>query len=96
MAFAGRRGGLRLIICSDQGALIETKAVKVLLVTGLRATGRQIYAINPLAAARYRDRGSVSRAKSDAADARVLANILRTDRHAHRPTRARPGRPSPF
>ncbi len=56
-----------------------------LLVAGLRATGRQIYAINPLAAARYRDRGSVSRAKSDAADARVLANILRTDRHAHRP-----------
>lgn len=27
----------------------------------------------------------MSRAKSDAADARVLANILRTDRHAHRP-----------
>lgn len=56
-----------------------------LLVAALRATGRQIYAINPLAAARYRDRGSVSRAKSDAADARVLANILRTDRRAHRP-----------
>ncbi|UQA32334.1 IS110 family transposase [Streptomyces cavourensis] len=56
-----------------------------LLVAALRATGRQIYAINPLAAARYRDRASVSRAKSDAADARVLANILRTDRHAHRP-----------
>ncbi|MFE4683433.1 IS110 family transposase [Streptomyces sp. NPDC056721] len=56
-----------------------------LLVASLRATGREIYAINPLAAARYRDRGSVSRAKSDAADARILANILRTDRHAHRP-----------
>ncbi|WP_086708615.1 IS110 family transposase [Streptomyces antimycoticus] len=56
-----------------------------LLVACLRATGRQIYAINPLAAARYRDRTSVARAKSDAADARVLANILRTDRHAHRP-----------
>jgi transposase len=56
-----------------------------LLVASLRATGRTVYAINPLAAARYRDRGSVSRAKSDAADARVLANILRTDRNAHRP-----------
>lgn len=55
-----------------------------LLVASLRATGRQVYAINPLAPARYRDRASVSRAKSDAADARVLANILRTDRHAHR------------
>lgn len=56
-----------------------------LLVASLRATGRKIYAINPLAAARYRDRSSVARAKSDAADARVLANILRTDMAAHRP-----------
>jgi transposase len=56
-----------------------------LLVACLRATGRQVYAINPLAAARYRDRSSVSRAKSDAADARVLANILRTDIRTHRP-----------
>ncbi|MBB4784246.1 IS110 family transposase [Streptomyces rapamycinicus] len=56
-----------------------------LLVACLRATGRKIYAINPLAAARYRDRSSVARAKSDAADARVLANILRTDMAAHRP-----------
>ncbi len=55
-----------------------------LLVAGLRATGRNVYAINPLAAARYRDRSSISRAKSDAADARVLANILRTDMAAHR------------
>ncbi|MGW6946680.1 IS110 family transposase [Streptomyces xanthophaeus] len=54
-----------------------------LLVAGLRATGRKVYAINPLAAARYRS--SVARAKSDAADARVLANILRTDMAAHRP-----------
>lgn len=55
-----------------------------LLPQCLRATGRKIYAINPLAAARYRERGSVSRAKSDPGDARVLANILRTDLHAHR------------
>ena len=55
-----------------------------LLVASLRATGRKVYAINPIAAARYRDRGSVSRAKSDAADARILANILRTDINTHR------------
>ncbi|MFF0044713.1 IS110 family transposase [Streptomyces mirabilis] len=55
-----------------------------LLVASLRATGREVYAINPLAAARYRDRSSVSRAKFDAADARVLANILRTDIKTHR------------
>ena len=38
-----------------------------------------------MAAARYRERTAVARAKSDAGDALVLANILRTDRHAHRP-----------
>jgi transposase len=47
-----------------------------LLIACPRTTGRKVYAINPLAAARYRDRSSVARAKSDAADARVLANIL--------------------
>jgi len=56
-----------------------------LLVSCLRATGRPVFAINPLAAARYRDRHSVARRKSDAGDALVLANILRTDMHAHRP-----------
>jgi transposase len=37
---------------------------------------------------RYRDRYSVSRAKSDPGDAVVLANILRTDPTAHRPLAA--------
>jgi transposase len=37
-----------------------------------------------MAAARYRDRTSVSRKKSDPGDALVLANVLRTDMHAHR------------
>jgi transposase len=56
-----------------------------LLVAGLRAAGRQVFAINPLAASRYRDRYRSSRGKSDAFDAMVLANILRTDADAHRP-----------
>ncbi|MFF9483091.1 IS110 family transposase [Streptomyces sp. NPDC014733] len=56
-----------------------------LLVAALRAGNRKVFAINPLAAARYRDRHSVSRKKSDPGDALVLANILRTDMHAHRP-----------
>ncbi|GAB3740331.1 IS110 family transposase [Microlunatus parietis] len=55
-----------------------------LLVTALRATGRAVFAINPMAVARYRERHSVSRTKSDHADAMALANILRTDAHAHR------------
>src|SRR5260370_3637314 len=56
-----------------------------LLVQALLAAGYQIYAINPLAVDRYRDRHSVSGAKSDAADAKVLADLVRTDRDNHRP-----------
>ena len=54
-----------------------------LLVAALRAIGRPVYAINPMAVARYRDRHTVARSKSDHADAVVLANILRTDAHVH-------------
>jgi transposase len=56
-----------------------------LWVAALRETGRVIYPINPLAASRYRARYGVSGAKSDAADAVLLANIVRTDPGAHRP-----------
>jgi transposase len=56
-----------------------------LLTACLRATGRQVYPINPMAVARYRDRHSVAGKKSDRGDAVVLAGVLRTDRHAHRP-----------
>ncbi len=62
---------------------IETS--RGLLVSVLRTGKRQVFAINPMAAARYRDRHSVSRKKSDPGDDLVLANILRTDMHAHRP-----------
>ena len=56
-----------------------------LLVACLRATGRSVYPINPMAVARYRDRHSIAGRKSDHGDAVVLAGILRTDMHAHRP-----------
>ncbi|MFD4910588.1 IS110 family RNA-guided transposase [Kitasatospora purpeofusca] len=62
---------------------IETN--RGLLVAVLRTGARQVFAINPLAAARYRDRHGVSRKKSDPGDALVLANILRTDMPMHRP-----------
>ena len=55
-----------------------------LLVACLRTTGRKVFAINPMAVSRYRDRHSVARKKSDAGDALVLAHILRTDMAAHR------------
>ncbi|WP_079408323.1 IS110 family transposase [Streptomyces sp. 3211] len=62
---------------------IETS--RGLLVAALRQGQRQVFSINPMAAARYRDRHGVSRKKSDPGDALVLANILRTDMPIHRP-----------
>ena len=56
-----------------------------LVVTALLAAGYQVYAVNPLAVSRYRDRHATSRAKSDRGDAKVLADLVRTDRHNHRP-----------
>ena len=55
-----------------------------LLVSALVAAGFQVYAINPMAASRYRDRHHVSGAKSDPGDAKMLADLVRTDRHNHR------------
>jgi hypothetical protein len=55
-----------------------------LLVGALRAAGYQVYAINPLAASRYRERHVTSGAKSDPGDAKVLADLVRTDRQNHR------------
>lgn len=70
---------------ADAPIEVAVETSRGLLVSCLRATGRPVFAINPLAVARYRDRHSVARKKSDAGDALVLAHILRTDRHAHRP-----------
>jgi transposase len=64
---------------------VAIETAKGLLPAALRAAGVPLVAVNPLAVSRYRDRYSPSRAKSDAGDALVLANILRTDPHSHRP-----------
>lgn len=71
--------------CPETPIPVAIETARGLLVACLRATGRSIYAINPLAVARYRERHAVSGKKSDHADAVVLANILRTDRATHRP-----------
>jgi len=55
-----------------------------LLVGALVAAGYQVYAVNPQVVGRYRGRHQVSRAKSDRGDAKVLADLVRTDRHNHR------------
>jgi Transposase/Transposase IS116/IS110/IS902 family len=66
-------------------AVIGIETDRGLWVAALIAAGYQLYAVNPLAVARYRDRHHVSGAKSDASDAKLLADLVRTDRHNHRP-----------
>jgi transposase len=77
-AHGGGPGTVKIAIETERG----------LLVAALRAAGYEIYAINPKAVDRYRDRHQLARGKSDAADAMVLAHILRTDAHLHRPLAA--------
>src|SRR5689334_15775469 len=82
----------------DDPVPVAIETPRGLLVACLRATGRQVYPINPMSVARYRDRHSVAGRKSDHGDCIVLAGVLRTDMHAHRPlpAAASPGpRPAP-
>ena len=80
-----------LALLAEHGDTAETpipvciETGRGLLVAVLRQGKRQVFAVNPLAASRYRERHGVSRKKSDPGDAKVLANILRTDMHEHRP-----------
>ena len=73
-AHASEPTGIEIAIETDKG----------LLVSALRAAGFAVFAINPRAVARYRERYGQAGGKSDPGDAVVLANILRTDQHAHR------------
>jgi transposase len=54
-------------------------------VAALIASGYLVFPVNPLQASRYRERHGVSRAKSDAGDAHMLADMVRTDSHQLRP-----------
>ena len=74
----------------DQDADLDAQADQVKIgietdrgpwVQALIAAGYQVYAVNPLQASRYRERLSVSGAKSDPADAHLLADMVRTDSH---------------
>ncbi len=64
--------------------LIGIETDRGLSASALAAAGYRVWAINPMAAARYRDRHHLSGAKSDAGDAKLLADLVRTDRHNHR------------
>ena len=61
---------------------IETE--RGMWVQALIAAGYRVFAINPLSVSRYRDRHSLAGAKSDPGDAKLLADLVRTDRHNHR------------
>ena len=73
---------LRLAVMPLPGQPVE-QAMRSTKIASL--TGYQVFAVNPLAVARYRDRHHMSRVKSDASDAKLLADLVRTDRHNHRP-----------
>lgn len=76
-------------LVSAQGAspsevVVGIETDRGLWVQSMIEAGYQVYAINPRAASRYRDRHSLSGAKSDPGDAKMLAELVRTDRHNHR------------
>lgn len=81
-------GGLHELIATHAEGPAEVavgiETDRGLWVQSLVEVGYQVYAINPRAASRYRDRHSVSGAKSDPGDAKMLAELVRTDRHNHR------------
>lgn len=69
----------------DEAVVVGIELDRGLAVTALLAAGYVVYAVNPLTSARYRERHATSGAKSDPGDAKVLADLVRTDRHNHRP-----------
>src|ERR1700735_4849413 len=72
---------------SDE-VVIGIETDRGLFVGALVAAGYQVFAVNPMSTSRYRDRHSTSGAKSDPGDAKILADMVRTDRHNHRPVSA--------
>jgi transposase len=74
----------------DAAGLVEIgiETDRGLWVQALIAAGYEVFGVNPLQAARYRERLGVSGAKSDAADAHMLADMVRTSAHQLRPVAA--------
>ena len=68
--------GVRVVVGieTDQGTWVQA----------LLAAGYEVFAVNPRQVARYRERHSMSGAKSDPSDAHVLAETVRLDGAHHR------------
>ena len=81
-------GSTRLVadhVDDPADVVMATETDRGLFVWSLVAAGYTVVAVNPLSVARYRERYSTSGAKSDPGDAKVLADLARTDGHNHRP-----------
>ncbi len=65
----------------DSQVLIGIETDRGPWVAALLAAGYRVYPVNPLLSSRYRDRHGVSGAKSDAGDAHMIADLVRTDSH---------------
>lgn len=68
-----------------QNVMIGIETDRGTWVSALAAAGYQVFPLNPVQVARYRERHGSSGAKSDRGDAHVLAEIVRLDRAHHRP-----------
>lgn len=64
---------------------VATETDRGLFVGAMVAAGYRVLAVNPMSVARYRQRHVTSGAKSDAADAWVLAELARVDGQHHQP-----------
>jgi transposase len=69
---------------SPDEVAIAIETDRGLWVAALVGAGYQVYGLNPKSVARYKERYVLSGAKSDPADAKVLADLARTDRHNYR------------
>jgi Transposase/Transposase IS116/IS110/IS902 family len=67
-----------------QNVLVGIETDRGTWVSALVAAGYQVFPLNPVQVARYRERHGASGAKSDRGDAHVLAEIVRLDRDHHR------------
>ena len=74
-------GGLLGEDADDSSVLVGIETDHGPWVMALVAAGYRVFPVNPQQSARFRARYSVSGAKSDAGDAHVLADMVRTDSH---------------
>jgi transposase len=80
--------GLHELIAAHLGAdgdpgqvVVAIETDRGLWVQALAAAGYQVFGLNPKQVARFKERYNLSGAKSDAADAHALADMVRAERH---------------